>query len=106
MVASPNDEPAETTAVSHTPGTPQLQSTLSAFANASQAPLDATDGAADSDSLDLSLLKKKKKKVVKIDDDEAAADEATGEEAGLDLVSCFPCLSQVAKNPVRGACRR
>ena len=102
MVASPNDEPAETTAVSHTPGTPQLQSTLSAFTDASQAPLEATDGAADSDSLDLSLLKKKKKKAVKIDDGEAAADEATGEEAGLDLVSCFPCVSQVAKNYLRG----
>ncbi|KAH8880010.1 hypothetical protein GQ53DRAFT_670785, partial [Thozetella sp. PMI_491] len=83
IMASTNDEPAESTAVSHTPGTPELHATLSAFTDASQA-LDAAD-AADSDSLDLSLLKKKKKKAVKVDDGENAGEDAGGEEAGLDL---------------------
>ncbi len=90
MVASPIEEPAASTAVSHTPGTPELHATLSAFTDATQAAVD-TDGAADSDYLDLTLLKKKKKKALKVDDadeaeEDAGGEEAAGEEAGLDLV--------------------
>lgn len=69
MVATPSDEPTESSAVSHTP------------APAADAPEDA----ADSDSLDLSMLKKKKKKALKVDEAENAGEDAGGDEAGLDL---------------------
>ena len=88
MVASSNDD-AKDTAQSHTPRTPPLSAALGAFVDASQAAAADSEGGADPDGLDLTLLKKKKKKAKKADDGEdgaeAAGDDAAAEEAALDL---------------------
>jgi translation initiation factor 2 subunit 2 len=86
MVATPDDD-AASTALSHTSRTPPLSAALEAFADASQAPVDSTDGNVDNDVLDLSSMKKKKKsKKVAEEGAEAAGEDAAGEDGGLDMV--------------------
>lgn len=90
MIATPNDDTKDT-AMSHTPRTPPLSAALGAFTDATQAPADgAADGApaaadANSDGLDLSLMKKKKKKVKKDDAEGGEAAAPAGEDGAIDL---------------------